>query len=293
MPRALPSEPRPRRHRVAPIDDSSSHEGEVMSDFDGILDVSTSGNVTDQSKAYATEKVTRLISRIRDPVLQAQIRLTAEPNPARDRPAIAEATLDVNGSPVRAQVAGGDMDEAVDLLEERLRRRIARHEQRLHHEGRARHWTGQADRSEWRHGDLPTQRPEWYDRPPEERELVRQKTFALEAMTVDEAAFDLDMLDHDFYLFTEITTGADSLLSYDRDHGLELRQPEGTRGDPLDGTAASVRQELPAPTLSTAEALERLDAGGEKFVFFVDSDSRRGTVAYHRYDGHYGLISAG
>ena len=38
------------------------------------------------------------------------------------------------------------------------------------------------------------------------------------------------------------------------------------------------------------EALERLDAGGEPFVFFCDTDTGRGAVAYLRYDGHYGLI---
>ena len=49
-------------------------------------------------------------------------------------------------------------------------------------------------RSEWRHGDLPTQRPEYFDRPYDERELVRTKTFALEPISVDEAAFDRVML---------------------------------------------------------------------------------------------------
>ena len=111
-------------------------------------------------------------------------------------------------------------------------------------------------------------------------------------MTVDEAAFDLDMLAHDFYLFTELTTGAASLLSFDSKDGLELTQPESTEGDPRHGVAAAIHLGSPAPTLTLEEALERLDTGGEKFVFFVDSESERGAVVYHRYDGHYGLITA-
>ena len=49
----------------------------------------------------------------------------------------------------------------------------------------------------------------------------------------------------------------------------------------------------PAATLSTDEAIEQLSASGSRFVFFADSDTRQGCVAYRRYDGHYGLITLG
>lgn len=256
------------------------------------LEVSTQGRVPEKSKSYAVTKVGQLAGLSREPVLFGQIRLIAESNPAIERPAIAEATLDVNGTPVRAHVAAGDLDEAVDLLEERLKRRLKRHENQLHRTGAERHRTGQGDGREWRHGDLPTQRPEWFDRPKDEREIVKQKTFALEPMTIDEAAFDLDLLGHDFYLFTEVRTGADSVICYEDDHGLVLHQAEGTARDPLDGVAAPVRVGPPAPSLALDDAIERLDAGGERWVFFVDEAAGRGTVLYHRYDGHYGQITA-
>jgi ribosomal subunit interface protein len=255
------------------------------------LTIATQGDVPEQAKQYARTKITRLAGFASDPILWAQLRLTVEPNPARNRPAVAEATLGVNGTPVRAQVAARDLDEAVDLLEDRLGRRLKRHEEQIHRTGTNRHRTGVADDHEWRHGDLPTQRPEWYDRHRDERQLVRRKTFALEPMTVDEAAFDLDMLGHDFYRFTELGTSADSVVAFDDDHGLELLQPEGIDGDPTAGSAAPVRQGTPAPPLSTDEAVERLDAGGERFVFFVSDETQRGNVVYHRYDGHYGLIT--
>ena len=40
-----------------------------------------------------------------------------------------------------------------------------------------------------------------------------------------------------------------------------------------------------------AEAIERLNADGERFVFFANQATGRGNVLYHRYDGHYGLIT--
>jgi len=45
-----------------------------------------------------------------------------------------------------------------------------------------------------------------------------------------------------------------------------------------------------APRLSVREAAERLDAAGQPFTFFVDADTGRGCIVYHRYDGHYGLL---
>ncbi|MFI8458033.1 sigma 54 modulation/S30EA ribosomal C-terminal domain-containing protein [Kitasatospora sp. NPDC085464] len=45
------------------------------------------------------------------------------------------------------------------------------------------------------------------------------------------------------------------------------------------------------PELTVAEAVSRLDLTGLPFVFFTDTATGRGNVLYHRYDGHYGLIT--
>ena len=49
--------------------------------------------------------------------------------------------------------------------------------------------------------------------------------------------------------------------------------------------------DTPAAELTVDEAIERLNAGGEPFVFFASPLTGRGNVAYRRYDGHYGLIT--
>ena len=40
------------------------------------------------------------------------------------------------------------------------------------------------------------------------------------------------------------------------------------------------------------QAIERLNADGEQHLFFANPATGRGNVVYHRYDGHYGLITA-
>ncbi len=48
----------------------------------------------------------------------------------------------------------------------------------------------------------------------------------------------------------------------------------------------------PAPVLTLDEAIEHLDTGGERHVFFANATTGRGNVLYRRYDGHYGLITS-
>jgi len=38
--------------------------------------------------------------------------------------------------------------------------------------------------------------------------------------------------------------------------------------------------------------VRRRDLAAEPFLFFVDAANQRGSLLYHRYDGHYGLITA-
>ncbi len=254
--------------------------------------LTTRGSVTAAGPAYAREKIAKVAALLRDPVLHAEVELVQEANPSVTRPSIAEATFDVNGRPVRAHVAAGEMHEAIDLLADRLASRLRRFEEKAHREGRERHRTGEQVEGAWRHGDQPTQRVEYFDRPRDDRELVRTKTFDLTPMTVDEAAFDLDMLGHDFYLFTEEQTGADAVIFFRDGRPLGLQLPDGAAGEPGGATAADVEVVAAAPRLAQDEAIERLESGKERFVFYVDSETERGAVLYHRYDGNWGLISA-
>lgn len=233
------------------------------------IDVVAHGAHAEATRDYAEDKVRRVVETAGAPVLFGRITLAEAPDPAVERPALAKAMLDVNGRPVRAHVAARIMTEAVDLLEERLRERLQHRAEQI----RTLHRRAPVhERGEWRHGQFSAPRPAWFDRPPDERELVRRKTFALDEITVEEAAFDMEMLDYDFYLFRELGTGNDVVLH---------RLPDGGR--------EVVR---PTPQLTVDEAVERLVAGGEPFVAFTDRDTGRANVVYRRYDGHHGLITS-
>ncbi|MCP5028142.1 MAG: hypothetical protein GY929_17840 [Actinomycetia bacterium] len=126
--------------------------------------------------------------------------------------------------------------------------------------------------------------------PKGEREVVRHKSFTPDEVTVEEAAWDLSLLDYDFYLFVELSTGADCLLEHSADDELIMYSLAVATDEPLlpSGVLRSIT--IP-PTLRPSEAISLLDESGQRFVFFRNALTERGNVVYRRVDGHYGLIT--
>lgn len=247
--------------------------------------VQAHGDVSDAERAYAQTKMGHLWALGSGPVLFARVHLTAHADPARERPAFAKAEFDVNGQLVRAHVTAPTMFEAIDLLQSRLRERL----ERAAHHDEAKHLRYRGgDEHEWRHAEYSPARAPHFPRPVDEREIVRHKTFAVGEMTPDEAAADLELLDHDFYLFTNLETGEDNVL-FCSSSDYELIEPSPACS--LEECAAAIRLSPIRPaTMSTDDAVELLNLGDEPFVFFLDPAAQRGRVLYRRYDGHYGLI---
>lgn len=246
------------------------------------VDVTLRSNVGDFAGQYARLKVSSALDVAHELVLHAHVVLDWTHDPARERHALAEVTVDVDGATVRAKTSAPTMNEAVDALEHRLRRQLVQLQQRE----RARHrWTGIAEGGEWRHGDLPRQEVPYFPRPEGNREVVRHKSFASVPMTVDEAAYEMELLHHDFFLYRDVRSGGPALVH---------RLPSGgygAQGVEPTGAATTVTYEAPPSTLTDTEARTRLEADGEPFVFYLDSGTGDGRVLYHRYDGHYGLIT--
>ncbi|MFG1946436.1 sigma 54 modulation/S30EA ribosomal C-terminal domain-containing protein [Nonomuraea sp. NPDC048826] len=246
--------------------------------------VETRGPVRHGAVEHARQAVAGLALLAHEPVLFARIKLTAPGGPDVKRPYTAQANLDVNGRLIRAQAAGPSMYQALDLLEDRIRTRLRR---------TARHWEELRGRysPERRESSLPVL-PRPRREPDAEREIVRHKTLGDYRATPEEAAFDMEQLDFGFYLFTEAGTGQDSVLYRDGD-GYRLAQVD-PRPEALGEVAIPLPVDPgPAPRLTTAEAADRLEAGGRAFEFFADAETGRGRLIYHRYDGGYGLITIG
>lgn len=255
----------------------------------GRLDVDfvIEGAVGDAARERAIGMVGDLADASPRPVIFARVKLLKDPARPPTQRCMAQATLDVSGVLIRAQVVASGMIEAVNQLEARLQRRVRDLSDRRE---AANARPPVAGPGSWRHGDLPSSQPAYFPRPPAEREIVRRKTWAGDRISVLDALFDLNALDHRFFLFTDEVDGVDSIV-FEAPGGLRLRRLNG--GAPPAKEIADLPIEVietPAPLMETDDAAQRLDTSEEPFVFYRDPETDRGCVLYRRYDGHYGLI---
>jgi ribosome-associated translation inhibitor RaiA len=251
------------------------------------VDVTTHGQLPD-GEDYARTKIGALGRFTHQPVLRAHVKLSKHADPAVARRVIAQANLDVNGRLVRAQVEGTTVREAIDRLEARLRHKLERIAEHWEARRGGRPSTGP---HEWRHQSEPTHRPRYFPRPPDRRRIIRHKSFTLGTHSVDEAAQEMELLDYDFHLFTEKGTKQASVLYRSGPSGYRLAQVKPSPEELAPYELPLTISAQPAPRLTIARAKERLSLLGLPFLFFIDVAEGRAGVLYHRYDGHYGLIS--
>jgi len=248
----------------------------------------TRGHVLQGDIDYARLKIAAALDGAQAPVHFVRAKLGLLPDPAVEAPAIVQVNVNLNGRLVRAQVACPTLHEAIDDVQDRLRDRLRRAD---------RDWEairgGRPDpeSQEWRHSSAAAARPTYFPRPELERQVWRHKAFTLGRITVDDAAFEMDMLGYQFHLFNEKGSGVDSVLFRTEDQGYELLQVKPEPDRITAGWLEYAVSTHAAPVLRVEKAMDHLDLTGWPFIFFRDAETDRGCVLYHRYDGHYGLVT--
>ncbi len=174
--------------------------------------------VTPALEGYALEKVERM-SKFFDSERsdsRAEVELIHERNPSVVDAEVAEATLFINGTVLKARVASADMYASIDLMTDKLERQVRRYRGR-----QIDRWQGQAKNA-----------PPAPDEPivPEEEanleaRIVRTKQFQMKPMGAEEAVLQMDLLDHDFYVFTSADTGDINVVYRRRDGNYGLIEP--------------------------------------------------------------------
>lgn len=255
-----------------------------------VVTVRTHGHVTADEIGYARSKILAATRCAHGPVLLTRVKLTRLADPAVGRRAIVQANVDLNGRLLRAQVARPSMREAADEVHDRLRDRIQRAAGRW--DAKRRHAPSRRPTPQRRSAKAAITR--LHDLPGgQDRQVVRHKTFTLRRQTVDEAAYEMEMLDYAFHLFVEWGTGVDSVLvrTGPARRGYRLVQLDPSPREVLRGLVPVTVSSSHAPTLSLHAATRQLEELGWQFLFFRDAIGARGCVLYRRYDGRLGWIS--
>jgi ribosomal subunit interface protein len=250
------------------------------------VDVTVRGDVPAKISEYAKERIGTVDRLIDDPISHVRVVLTQEANPRIERGSRAEGEIGINGPIIRASVADIEPTGAINQLAQRLERQLRNWADRrtdLARRGKER------AAGEWRRADFSTARPRHATRPPEEREIVRRKTFAAHPLTPSEAADEMEFLDHDFYLFSDAETGADAVAYHRDDERLGVIGPSGVGWSGETGGIVHEESRMSGP-IELEDAVTEMNAFNHRFMYFTNAETGRGNVIYLRYDGHYGLI---
>jgi ribosomal subunit interface protein len=251
------------------------------------VEVTSRGEVGEHARTEARDKVAALGRLVNRPVLGARVVLSEEHNPRIPDHGRAEAEIALQGRVIYAHATGPTVEAAVDEVAERLGRQLRRHVDRRI--ARRRGLAGRPTR-EWSRRRVAAQpRRRAFERPTEERRVVRRKSFAFGPMPVEEAADALEDLGHDFFLFHDVDTGADEVLYWRDDGLLAVIEPPHARQVPCETGPIHEPSRFSSPIPLDA-ALREMNAVSHRFMFFENAMSGRGNVIYRRYDGHYGLI---
>ncbi len=166
--------------------------------------------VTERLRTAAQEKIGRL-SRHHEGWEQSEVHFSEEKNPRISDKEVCEATLRGHGRIIRAKAASADslasLDKVVDKLEHQIDKLKSRLISRSHPK---RHQVDSADPPD--DDDEPGSGEHG---PPR---IVKSKRFDIKPMTPEEAALQMDVLGHDFYLFTNADTGVAAVV-YRRNDG--------------------------------------------------------------------------
>jgi putative sigma-54 modulation protein len=188
------------------------------------LDVTVSSRhveLTSALRSAAEERIGRL-TRFLDGMDRAEVHLYEERNPRiADKKDVCEVTIEGHGHHVRTKVAAPDPFSAVDAAAHKLEHQLHKLKTKL--VGRSHPRAGKATTNG--HAMTTT-----FDLDAEEAEaadvIVRTKRLAAKPMSVDEAVLQLELLGHDFYLFTNAETLRANVLYRRRAGGIGLIEQE-------------------------------------------------------------------
>lgn len=162
-------------------------------------------DVADELRAAVEDKLTRVARHV-DGMDSADVRFTEERNPRIAEKEICEVTMHGHGHIVRAKAAAHDPLVAVDRVVEKLEHRIEKLKGRL---------SGRSHAKRRPPVDSPPDRASAHGAVDDADEghvfedqarIVKTKQFAIKPMTPEEAALQMELLGHDFFLFTNAET---------------------------------------------------------------------------------------
>lgn len=194
------------------------------------MEISVTGRkmpVTEALKAYSEEKIGGAIEQLGLDVISCDVVIYCEKNPANPTPATCEVTVTLKGQIARVEIRDYDMYAAIDVAAAKIVRQLRKYKTRMIDKRK------RSDASEvaivaglngaGKELDLDALMEELT-----EDDIIRRKEITYTVCTEEEALARLDMLGHDFYIYTDRDTNNVHLLYRRIDGGYGLLTPNNS-----------------------------------------------------------------
>ena len=164
--------------------------------------------VTDALREYAEKKVSKIAKFFEKSPRGAQVTLSTERGKH-----IVEITIQVDGLLLRGEEKTNDMYASIDGAMENIERQVRKYKTKINRKFREENKVVAA---------LSPSSPEEDTEP----QIKRTKRFAMKPMSVEEAVMQMDLLGHDFYVFTNGETDQVNVVYKRKDGHYGLIEPE-------------------------------------------------------------------
>ena len=171
-------------------------------------------DITDSINNYVQEKLQKAIRHFQTMTTKVDVHLSVARNARIIDKHKAEVTVYANGTIIRAQEGSANLYASIDLVSDKIARQLRKYKEKLNNK---------KPHSLVKVAEIVEERPIKGnligDRTPKlPPEVTRMKYFAMPPMTIDEASHQLELVDHDFYMFRNKETNEINVV-YIRNHG--------------------------------------------------------------------------
>jgi putative sigma-54 modulation protein len=173
-------------------------------------------DITQDMDDYLNKKVSKLI-RFLPNIDEAKAELSEEKTKSPEHRFTVQVTLRIRGTILRGEEKGSSINAAIDAVIESLARQVKRYKGKLQSKKRGVALTKQTRISRT---TVTTDKAEIFP------ELVKVKRFQVKLMSTEEATEQMELLNHDFFLFLNSDTAALNLVYRRKDGNYGLIEPE-------------------------------------------------------------------
>ncbi len=187
--------------------------------------------VTDAIHDYVEQKLEKAVKHFQNMTTKVDVHLSVARNARINDKHKAEVTVYANGTIIRAQEGSENLYASIDLVSDKIARQLRKYKEKhlykkTHAQVKTSDIVEEAPVTEDLVGDRAPELPE---------EVVRVKYFAMPPMSVEEALEQLQLVDHDFYMFRNKDTDEINVI-YIRNHGgYGVIQPRPSNGSTYNG----------------------------------------------------------